>query len=71
MGVRNRLDDIFVFASNRLKTTASRKESLLYYGWLGFRNLGDEALFEAIRMHFDEKFDFFFCWRFRENSAFG
>lgn len=61
------LDSLKINASflkeNLFRTSGERKRAL-YYGWLGFRNLGDEALFYCIEQMFRDSIDFCASGRF-------
>ena len=43
-----------IVAARRLALKAGGKRRLAYIGWIGHRNLGDEAMFDAIKMAFPQ-----------------
>lgn len=41
---------------NQHGTGEERNEKVLYLGWIGFKNLGDELLWELFKQHFDGRY---------------
>lgn len=58
MGIRHRLLAGTNLLGERLTSRKTGRGGILYFGWLGHRNLGDEALFEAIHGFFNPDYTF-------------